>query len=124
MMQDGESPASKGQPGVTQAALFGLCPACSARTLWQAPAAFAPRCRACGTDFAAHEPHGRTLFLVVLPVTVILVAAALKLDDALRPALWVQAALWGTLVPLAMIGALRLAKTAALRRALDRRDQP
>ena len=122
-MATGSNPATKGQPGVTRAALFGLCPACGARTLWEAPAAFAPACRACGADFAAHEPRGRALFLVVLPLTVLLVLAALKLDDALRPPLWLQALVWIALVPVAMTAALRLAKTFALARSLTRSDR-
>ncbi|WP_225204788.1 DUF983 domain-containing protein [Novosphingobium huizhouense] len=101
-----------------------MCPACGARTLWEAPAAFAPACRACGTAFALHEPRGRGLFLVVLPLTVLLVLAALKLDEALRPPLWVQGLLWITLVPLLVTAALRLAKTCALMRALARSDRP
>ncbi len=121
-MPHGESQASKGQPGITQAALFGLCPACGARTLWQAPAAFAAHCRACGQDFESAEPKGRLLFLVVLPLTVLLVLAALKLDDWLRPAWWVHVALWSVLVPLTMIGALRWTKAAALVRALRRSE--
>lgn len=119
-MLHGASPATKGQPGVTQAALFGLCPTCGARSLWVAPAMFAPSCRACGQDFAGAEPKGRAQFLVVLPVTILLVLAALKLDEAFRPPLWTQALGWGAVVPLVMIGALRLAKTAALMRALRR----
>lgn len=119
-MLHGASPATKGQPGVTQAALFGLCPACAARTLWAAPAMLAASCRACGQDFAGAQPRGRSLLLVVLPVTVLLVLAALKLDEAMRPPLWAQALGWGVVVPLVMIGALRLAKAAALMRALRR----
>ena len=122
-MAAGSNPASKGQPGVTRAALFGLCPRCGARTLWEAPAAFAPACRACGTAFTPHEPRGRALFPVVLPLTVLLVLAALKLDESLRPPLWAQALLWLTLVPLAMTAALRFAKAFVLLRSFDRSDR-
>lgn len=61
------------------------------------------------------------MFIVVLPLTVILVIAALKLDEVLRPPLWVQALLWILLVPLVMTAVLRVAKAAALKRALDRK---
>jgi uncharacterized protein (DUF983 family) len=105
---------SKGQPGITQAALFGLCPRCGARSLWETPAGFAPECASCGLDFAAHEPRGRLQFLIVLPVTAGLIAFALWLDEALRPPLLMLFALLVILVPLTMVAALRLVKSAVL----------
>jgi len=113
-MTGGESQQTKGQPGITQAALFGLCPRCGAKGLWAGPARFDESCGTCGQELAAHEPSGRLLYLAVLPVTVLLILAALKLDDALRPPLWLHALLWPPVVALAVIGALRFAKTAAL----------
>ena len=104
----------KGQPGITQAALFGSCPRCGARGLWETPAGFAPACRACGLDFAAHELRGRRQFLIVLPVTVALIAAALWLDEALRPPLWALFTVLTLVVPMSMVMALRFAKAAAL----------
>ncbi|MCW1382573.1 DUF983 domain-containing protein [Novosphingobium sp. KCTC 2891] len=121
-MAAGESPVLKGQPGVTRAALFACCPRCGARTLWGGPATFTSSCSACGQDFAAHEPKGRSLFLVVLPVTALLVLAAVRLDDLLRSPLWLQAAVWTALVPAVMIGALRFAKAAVLISALRKKD--
>lgn len=114
MMQWGESPESKGQPGVTQAALFASCPCCGERTLWEGAATFARACRSCGQEFAVHEPKGRGLFIVFLPVTVILVMAALWIDEWLGPPLLVQAGFWLVSVPAAIIIALRFAKAAVL----------
>lgn len=113
-MSQGASQDTKGQGGLTRAALFGLCPRCAARTLWDAPAGFAPACRGCGLAFADHEPRGRGLYFVLLPLTVLLVAAALKLDDAMRPPLWAMLALMVVVVPGVIIGALRLMKAALL----------
>ena len=113
-MRNGESQKTKGQPGITQAALFGLCPRCGARGLWDAPASLADACRACRQDFARHEPKGRGLYLVVLPVTILLILAALKLDEAVQLPVWVLVPLWGFAVPLVVIGALRFAKAAVL----------
>lgn len=106
--------ASKGQSGLVRAALFGLCPRCAARTLWEAPAAFAPTCRACGLAFKDYEPRGRGLYFVLLPLIALLVGGALKLDEALRPPLWLLLGLIVVLVPSAIIGALRLMKCALL----------
>lgn len=106
--------ASKGQRGLLRAALFGLCPRCGARSLWEAPAAFAPACRGCGLAFAEFETRGRGLYLLVLPLTVLLIAGALKLDEALHPPLWLVMCLIVVLVPGLIMGALRLAKAALL----------
>jgi len=113
-MSHGASENTKGQGGLIRAALFGLCPRCTARALWDAPAAFAPNCRACGLAFGEHEPRGRVLYLVLIPVTALLMAGVLALDDALRPPLWLLFPALVVLVPLAVIAALRFAKAAIL----------
>lgn len=127
-MGQGESPRgnrdTKGRPGITQAALFGLCPRCAARGLWHGPATLADKCGACGQDFAQLEPKGRGLYLVVLPVTILLVLAALKLDDAVQLPVWVLVPLWGVIVPFAVIAALRFAKAAVLLARLEKKDLP
>lgn len=123
-MRTGDSPGgdrkTKGQPGITQAALFGSCPRCGARSIWEGPAALGARCTACGLDIAALEPRGRALYLVVLPVTLLLVLAAVKLDDLVRLPVWALILLWGALVPLCVIGALRFAKAAVLLARIDK----
>lgn len=105
---------TKGQGGVTRAALFAWCPRCSARTLWDAPAAFAPACRACGLAYADYEPKGRGLYLVLFPVTLLLMAGALRIDEALHPPLLLLFSALAVIVPLAMIAALRFAKALML----------
>ncbi|ABD25364.1 hypothetical protein Saro_0919 [Novosphingobium aromaticivorans DSM 12444] len=119
-MPDGESQNTKGQPGITQAALFGLCPRCGSKGLWAGPAALAERCPACGLEFERHEPRGRGMYLVVLPVTILLVLAALKLDDLVRLPTWALIALWGVVVPTVVIAALRYAKAVALMARLEK----
>ena len=57
-------------------------------------------------------PSRRALYPVVLPLIVVLVLAALKLDDALHPPLWVHLLLWPPVVTLAMFGAISLVKRA------------
>ncbi|WP_421837186.1 DUF983 domain-containing protein [Novosphingobium sp.] len=82
--------------------------------MWDAPAAFAPSCRACGLVFADYEPRGRGLYFVLLPLTFLLIAGALKLDDLVRPPLWLMLALIVVAVPGVIFGALRLMKAALL----------
>ena len=106
--------ASKGQRGLLRAALFGLCPRCGAKALWEAPAAFAPTCRGCGLAFEDYEPRGRGLYFVLLPLIALLIGGALRLDDWLRPPLWLMLGALVIVVPAAVIGAIRLMKSAML----------
>ncbi|MEO0032881.1 MAG: hypothetical protein RIS94_2639 [Pseudomonadota bacterium] len=122
MTDHGDNRHTKGQPGITQAALFGLCPRCGAKGLWAAPAQFSPACPACGLDFEAHEMQGRSAYLVVLPVTVLLIFAALKLDEVVRLPAWALVLLWPPLVAASVIGAMRLAKVAVLMARIGQED--
>ncbi len=54
------------------------------------------------------------LYPLILPVTIGLILAALHLDDALHPPLWVHALIWAPLAAVAITGTLRLAKMALL----------
>lgn len=119
-MPDGESQNTKGQPGITQAALFGLCPRCGAKGLWVGLGALAERCPSCGLEFERHEPRGRGMYLVVLPLMILLVLAALKLDELVRLPVWALVALWGALVPAVVTIALRYAKATVLMTRLEK----
>ncbi len=89
MIQPGEPSALKGQSGSVRTALF-------------ASDAAVPRL---------------VLYPVVLMLTLGLIFAALKLDDWLRPPLWVHALIWPPVVGTVMVGALRLVHHAHRRRA-------
>ena len=60
------------------------------------------------------------MYVVILPVTVLLVLAALKLDDLVQLPVLALIALWGVAVPLVVTVALRFAKTAALMARLEK----
>lgn len=119
-MSSGNDQHTKGQPGITQAALFGLCPRCGAKGLWAGLGALAERCASCGLEFERYEPRGRGMYLVVLPVTILLVLAALKLDDLVQLPVWALIALWGAVVPTVVIIALRYAKATVLMARLEK----
>ena len=64
--------------GVTpwRAALQGLCPRCGTKTLFAGLASFAPRCRACGLDFAAFNVgDGPAAFLIFIVGGIVDIAA-------------------------------------------------
>lgn len=114
-MQPGESPEqSEGQSGIGRAALLGICPRCGKDTLFEAPARIAFTCSNCDLDFGAIERGGRLVGVLTALVAIILTLAALAIDAAFRPPLWLQAAVWAPVTVIGLIGLLRLFKTALL----------
>jgi uncharacterized protein (DUF983 family) len=77
-------------------------------------ATFAPRCRACGLDYAAFNvDDGPAAFLIfIVGGTVVALAIALELSVA--PPWWVHALLWVPLTAFLTIGLLRIAKALLL----------
>ncbi|MGX7894721.1 DUF983 domain-containing protein [Tsuneonella sp. HG222] len=105
---------SKGQPGLGQAALFGLCPRCGAATLFAGWVRFAPRCGACGLDFARFNVgDGPAAFLIMI-VGALVTGLAIWLELALGPPWWVHLLLWVPLVIGGTVWGLRMAKAALL----------
>jgi uncharacterized protein (DUF983 family) len=92
------------------AGLGGLCPRCSARTLFQGIVKFAPRCRACGLDLTSFNVgDGPAAFLTLLVGTLITVLAV-WLELAAEPPLWVHLLIWPIVTLLLVLGSLRIAK--------------
>jgi uncharacterized protein (DUF983 family) len=105
---------TKGQPRTAEAALFGLCPRCGARTLFIGWTRFATHCRACGLDFSAFNVgDGPAAFLTMI-VGAIVVALMVWLQVTVAPPWWVHVLLWVPLVVAGSIFGLRLAKAALL----------
>jgi uncharacterized protein (DUF983 family) len=103
-----------GQPALSEAALFGLCPRCGAKTLFDGPVRFAPSCRACGLDFSRFNVgDGPAAFLTMI-VGALVVILAVTLQLSAEPPWWVHVLLWVPLTTLGVIGGLRLAKAALL----------
>ncbi|MFL0357084.1 DUF983 domain-containing protein [Erythrobacter sp. GH1-10] len=114
-MPTDESPShEKGQPGIVQAALSGLCPRCKAPTLFDAPARVAFECRKCGLDFTQYERGARLAGLLTLLMAALLIGLAIGIDVALDPPLWLQLLVWGPLTVVVVIGTLRFYKTLLL----------
>jgi uncharacterized protein (DUF983 family) len=124
-MPSGGSPNEhKGQPGLVPAALSGLCPRCGAKTLFAAPAALADDCAACGLDFRALERGGRFVGVVTMLLALVLILAALGLDEWLRPPLWVSLVIWAPVTVGAVIFGLRFYKTMWVYHQYEERQQP
>ncbi|WP_324074998.1 MAG: DUF983 domain-containing protein [Erythrobacter sp.] len=100
----------KGQPGFVPAALSGLCPRCGTKTLFHGSAALADECAACGLDFLTLERGGRFVGVVTMLAALVLILAALGVDEWLRPPLWASLLFWGPVTVGTVIGVLRLYK--------------
>ncbi|HEY0957684.1 MAG TPA: DUF983 domain-containing protein [Novosphingobium sp.] len=105
---------TEGQPGIASAALFGLCPRCGARALFDGAAKFASHCRACGLDFSAYNVGDGPAAFLTLIVGALITALAITLQIAWHPPFWVHIVLWVPLTTLAVIGGLRAGKAALL----------
>lgn len=113
-MADSTSQTEKGQPGIPAAALFGLCPECGGRTLFDGPARFAPRCTSCGLDNSQFNVgDGPAAFLTMIIGTLV-VGLAIWLEFTWQPPFWVHIVLWVPLVVGLTLWGLRVSKAALL----------
>lgn len=88
----------------------GLCPECSAPTLFDGPVRFAERCKACGADFAKYNVgDGPAAFLTMI-VGALVLGLALWVEFTFHPPVWVHALLWIPVTFGAVIGSLRVTK--------------
>ncbi|WP_234028999.1 DUF983 domain-containing protein [Aurantiacibacter spongiae] len=106
----GDPETREGQPATREAALFGLCPRCGAKTLFDGLLAFAPRCRACGLDFDRFNVGDGPAAFLTLGIGTVIVALALWLQLAVEPPWWVHVLIWLPLTVASVIGGLRVTK--------------
>jgi uncharacterized protein (DUF983 family) len=112
---DSDNPNTEGQPGIASAALFGLCPKCGARTLFEGSVAqFAERCRACGLEFRKFNVGDGPAAFLTLIIGALIVGLALWLELASHPPFWVHVVLWVPITAAAGIFGLRAGKAALL----------
>jgi uncharacterized protein (DUF983 family) len=104
----------KGQPGIAKAALFGLCPQCNARTLFQSVTNFAEKCSVCSLEYRSFNVGDGPAALLTLAIGAIIILLALTLDVAVRPPFWVHALIWVPVTAILVIVSLRMAKAALL----------
>ncbi len=113
-MTGDQSQKSQGQPGIASAALFGLCPQCGARTLFEGVAKFAPSCSACGLDYSKFNVGDGPAAFLTLIIGALITTLALVLEVKVHPPFWVHALLWIPLTGLAVVWGLRMGKAALL----------
>lgn len=102
----------RGQPRMSEAALFGLCPNCGARTLFKGLTKFDDHCRACSLDFTKFNVGDGPASFLILIVGAIVVGLAIWLQLSFEPPFWVHALLWIPLIIGMVLCGLRAAKAA------------
>lgn len=107
-------PQTKGQPGIASAALFGLCPKCGSRTLFEGGVKFAARCRVCGLDYSAFNVGDGPAAFLTLIIGALVVVLALTVELSWHPPFWVHVVLWVPFTAGAVVWGLRAGKAALL----------
>jgi uncharacterized protein (DUF983 family) len=105
---------TKGRPSMMEAALFGCCPRCDARTLFVGPVKFAERCRACGLDLTRFNVGDGPAGFLTLIIGAVITGLAIWLDLTVSPPFWVHILIWVPVTALSVLGGLRVAKALLL----------
>ena len=100
------------------AALHGECPRCGERTLFAGIVAFAPKCRACGLDFAGFNVGDGPAAFLILIVGAILTGSAIAVELLFEAPWWVHLVWVPVGLALTLFG-LRLAKALLLTREYE-----
>ena len=93
-------------PSLTPSILKGLrcrCPRCGKGKLFQGFLTLAPRCEACGLDYAFIDTADGPAFFVMFIAGFIVAGSALAVEMAVPPPYWVHAVLWIPLILLTTI---------------------
>lgn len=120
-MHSGIPEKTEGRPFVGKAALLGMCPRCSGRTLFDGTVQFSDKCAACGLDYRGFNVGDGPAGFLTLIIGALIVGLAIWLDVAVRPPLWVHAMIWIPVTSMAVIFGLRVAKALLLYAEFDRR---
>ena len=109
-MSSEDNSKPEGQPDTALAALFGLCPRCGAKTLFDGIAKFAPRCRACSLDYTQFNVGDGPAAFLTLIIGAVIAILAIWVQLSFDPPFWVHAVLWVPLTTVMVIAGLRIAK--------------
>jgi uncharacterized protein (DUF983 family) len=111
----------EGQPSISRAAFFGLCPECGAKTLYAGPARFAEKCGNCALDYSSFNVGDGPAALLTLVIGALIIALAIMVDVAFRPPFFLHVLIWVPLTAAMTVYSLRIAKGALL--ALEHRNR-
>ena len=97
-------------PGLIVAGLRGLCPRCSAPTLFAGMIRFAPCCTACKLDLDQFNVGDGPAAFLTLGIGTLITILAIALELTVSPPFWVHFAIWLPVTIIAVVGSLRVAK--------------
>ena len=89
------------------AGLTCRCPNCGEGPLFEGFLKVSPRCEACGFDLRAADSGDGPAVCIILIVGMIVCAAALVTEVALRPPIWVHLVLWLPLTAILVLALMR-----------------
>jgi uncharacterized protein (DUF983 family) len=123
------SATDAGEPslaGVLLRGLRGRCPRCGRGALFAGYLRIVDRCSACGLGFGGHDVGDGAIVFVIFILGFAVVAAALAVEVAYQPPLWLHAVLWGTMILGGTLALLRPAKgiTVALQYRFRSTEEP
>ncbi len=105
MADDPPRSSLHGAPSPYSTGIAGRCPRCGQGRLFDGFLTIRPRCTACGLDFGfADSADGPAVFIMLIAGFAVL-GAALAVEIAYEPPIWVHMVLW---LPLATITCLAL----------------
>ncbi|MCS6855262.1 MAG: DUF983 domain-containing protein [Elioraea sp.] len=97
-----------------RAALLGRCPSCGKASIFDGVLAVRAACPSCGLDLRGHDAGDGPAVAGIFVLGVVIVVAALWVELAFAPPLWLHAVLWPVLsIPLAL-AVMRPAKAALI----------
>jgi uncharacterized protein (DUF983 family) len=101
-------------PTVTESAIRGIacrCPRCGRGKLYAGFLTLAPRCNACGLDYAFIDAGDGPAIFVIMIAGAIVVACALIVEVKYQPPFWLHAVLWLPLIAATTLLPLRSMKS-------------
>jgi uncharacterized protein (DUF983 family) len=102
------------EPQTAVAALLCRCPRCGEGRLFDGYLRIAPRCSACGLDYATFDTGDGPAVFVILIVGAIVAGSALVVEVKYSPPYWVHAVLWIPLILILSFAMLRFMKSLLL----------
>ncbi|MBB5711424.1 DUF983 domain-containing protein [Sphingomonas xinjiangensis] len=113
MTEQSNTPAGGGGdqlPPPIASGLQGVCPRCSAKTLFRSYLAFADTCSNCGLDFRDFNVGDGPVVFLTLGIGTIVTILAVVVELAFEPGFLVHALLWLPLSLIMTVLTLRIAK--------------
>jgi uncharacterized protein (DUF983 family) len=90
------------------------CPRCGVGRLFDGFLEVAPRCTACGLDYASFDPGDGPAVFTVLIVGAIVAGSALFVEVHFQPPLWLHMVIWIPTILILSIALLRFVKALLL----------